>query len=136
MVLKEMSKSIERQIKEQASQEYMESSMAINIKTQSFPLYRFLPLPLKMLILRVANHVFGENSSCISLSNLGEISFPEDMCAYIKSIDFILTPRIQSPYNCGVVSCNGIMSISFSRSCSESELRNIFFDKLNKAIQF
>lgn len=102
------------------------AAMVMNTRAAGFPLYRAVPLSLKCMILRLAHRIFGERNSCISISNLGVISLPKDMDDFIESMDFMLTPRIQSSYNCGVVSYNGIISVSFSRICKEAELENVF----------
>lgn len=135
MVFEKITKSIGTQIAQQTTKDYMAAALSMNTKAQCFPLYRLMPLPFKLLILRVAHQLFGENNSCISLSNLGQILLPDNMCGFIEKIDFILTPRIQSPYNCGVVSFNGIMSINFSRICMEPELEQVFFKKLEQAME-
>lgn len=87
-------------------------------------------------ILHLSHQIFGEGNSCISISNLGVISLPEVMNKYIEGIDFILTPRIKSSYNCGIISFNGIISLSFSRFCIESELEKVFFRKLQQITGF
>lgn len=130
-----MVESIGAQITQQTAKGHMATALAINTKAQRFPLYRIMPLPLKLLILKVAHRLFGENNSCISLSNLGKILPPENMQEYIERMDFVLTPRIQSPYNCGVISFGETLSISFSRCCPKPELEEVFFKKLGKVIQ-
>ena len=126
---------IEKQLTPQISQNNMEAIMAGNTKAERFPLYRAIPLPLKWLLLRLAHKIFGEGNSCISLSNLGVVQLPKEMSEYIEGIDFMLTPRIKSPYNCGIVSFDGMMSISFSRTCIEPELEEVFIRRLKKATQ-
>lgn len=123
--------SIGNQLTEQATKEYMEAAMAMNTRAERFPLYRAVPLSLKCMILRLAHRTFGECNSCISISNLGIISLPETMEIFIESIDFMLTPRIRSPYNCGIVSYHGKISINFSRLCENPELEEVFFSKLD-----
>ena len=121
---------IDTQLQNQITQEYMAASMAANTKAASFPLLKNMPLPLKHLILRLGHLLFGENNSCISLSNLGVITLPEEIQPYVTAIDFTLTPRMKSPYNCGIVTYDGVMAICFSRLSEESEVDNIFFEKL------
>lgn len=127
--------SIGSQLALQNTKDYMAAAMAMNTRAERFPLYLVMPLPLKWLILRLTHQLFGENNSCISLSNIGVISLPEAMHDFIEGIDVMLTPRIRSPYNCGIVSFNGIMSISFSRICPEPELEKIFIEKLKQVIE-
>lgn len=127
--------SIGNQLTEQTTKEYMEAAMAMNTRAERFPLYRAVPLSLKCMILRLAHRTFGECNSCISISNLGIISLPETMEIFIESIDFMLTPRIRSPYNCGIVSYHGKISINFSRLCENPELEEVFFSKLESVCE-
>lgn len=60
---------------------------------------------------------------------------PEPMQKYIEQMQFFLTPRITSGYNCSVVSLNEKMYISFSRTCEKQVLEKLFFDKLEQKIQ-
>lgn len=130
-----LAESISDQLKKQVTSEHMAAEMATHTKGETFFLYRILPLPIKWLLLRAGHMIFGESNSCISISNLGVISLPMEMTDYVEGIDFILTPRIRSPYNCGVVSFNGKISVSFSRHCPEPELEDVFFAKLENLIR-
>lgn len=123
---------VETQLSEQITTEYMASAIAMTTRAAQFPLYRILPLPLKWMLLRLAHQFFGESNSCISISNLGIVVLPEHMQDFVDCIDFVLTPRIRSPYNCGIVTFDGKMSISFSRSSPNPELETIFFQKLEQ----
>lgn len=89
----------------------------------------------KEKILGLIHTHWGEKNSCISVSNLGMIMLPEPMQKYIEQMRFLLTPRISSGYNCSVVSLNGKMYISFSRTCEKQVLEQIFFDKLEQKVQ-
>ena len=123
------------ELREQNTAAYMSALMAGNKMAATFPLFRILPLPLKVWLLRIVHHICGEQSSCISLSNLGIVKLPEEMQEYVSGIDFLLTPRIKSPYNCGVVTYDGILSIHFTRSCLEPELEDVFFSKLEQILK-
>lgn len=123
------------QIQKQNRADYMASVMAGNKTAATFPLFRILPLPMKVFLLRIVYNLFGERTSCISLSNLGVITLPEEMQEHVAGIDFLLTPRIKSPYNCGVVTYDGILSIHFTRLCPEPELETVFFSMLEEFLK-
>lgn len=89
-----------------------------------------IPLGVKEVILRIGYHLCGEQNSCLTLSNLGEISFPSEIEPYIERAGFLLSPRRNAPYNCGVASCKGKLYINFSRRCEKAELEPIFFRRL------
>lgn len=126
--------SVSEQIQEQTAKEHLKGLITTNVRTQKLFVFRILPLPVKDAVLRVIYHFYGERNSCLSLSNLGEIICPEEISRYIQQIDFTLSPRRDSSYNCGVVSFNGILSIQFSRSCAASELEAIFFERLRQIV--
>lgn len=91
--------------------------MAGNRMAAEFPLFRILPLPLKVFLLHIVQSIYGERASCISLSNLGVVSLPKEMQEYVAGMDFLLMPRMKSPYNCGAVTNNNVLSIHFTRLC-------------------
>lgn len=132
---KDLLRMIESQMDTQKTRNYMQNAMAAHTKAEEFPLYRMAPLFLKWVVVRLIHQIMGEGNSCISLSNLGIVTMPEEMNQYIEGIDFILTPKIKSLYNCGVVSFNSKISISFSRSCVTSELEAIFFERLQRMVR-
>lgn len=134
ITFEELLDHIGKQLSEQITTDYIVSAIAMTARAAQFPLYRILPLPLKWLLLRLAHQFFGEGNSCISISNLGIVALPEYMRDFVNYMDFMLTPRIRSPYNCGIVTFDEKMSINFSRSSPSSELEIIFFQKLEQII--
>ncbi|MDD3339033.1 MAG: hypothetical protein PHS82_09290 [Lachnospiraceae bacterium] len=46
------------------------------------------------------------------------------------NFDFLLTPRSDAPYNCGIVSYENQLTINFTRKCEKKELEPIFFQCL------
>lgn len=121
---------IHAQLTEQFSKEFLAGMIATNVRLQEMPLVRCIPLGVKEVILRVGYHLCGEQNSCLTLSNLGEISFPSEIEPYIERAGFLLSPRRNAPYNCGVASCKGKLYINFSRRCEKAELEPIFFRRL------
>lgn len=122
------------QIQSQLEPERLASIMAYNVRTQNSWYFRMIPLRLKLLFMRVAYHYFGESNSSITLTNLGNVRFPEEMKPYIRDIEVTLTPRARSPYNCAVISCNGRLSVHISRFLESSQLEDIFRNKLKSLL--
>ena len=120
------------QLKEQFSEEHLAAMMTTNVKLQKIPFFQFIPLRIKNLLLRVGFHFCGERNSCLTLSNLGEITYPPEMKRCIQQIDFALTPRRNAPYNCGIVSCNGKLAINFSKKNSEGKVYEYFSQYLSE----
>lgn len=122
--------SIVVQLKEQLSKNHLATMISTNVTLQKLPLFRFLPLSVKIRLLRIGFHFCGERNSCLSLSNLGEITYPPELRKYVHHIDFSLTPRRNAPYNCGIASFNGKLAISFSKKSDEKGLEWYFFHRL------
>lgn len=122
--------SIVVQLKEQLSKNHLAAMISTNVTLQKLPLFCFLPLSVKTRLLRIGFHFCGERNSCLSLSNLGEITYPPELRKYVHHIDFSLTPRRNAPYNCGIASFNGKLAISFSKKSDEKGLEWYFFHRL------
>lgn len=112
----------------------MASIMAYNVKTQRSWYFQLVPLFIKCALMRLAYRYFGESNSSVTVTNLGNVKLPEEMQHYVKHIDVKLTPRVRSPYNCAVISYNGILSINVSRFPQKSELERVFFRNLDVII--
>ena len=132
--IEELIRVIERQIQIQSTPEYMAAVMATHTKADASPLMKIIPVFLKLFVLRIAQHLYGEPNSCISLSNLGQVLLSEEMVPYVESVEVFLTPRISSPYNCSVMSYGSRCSINFSRFCESAELELCFTRHLQKVL--
>lgn len=102
--------SCSKQLAEQNQANYMSAAASATMSAQNHFLYRTLPLSLKNWILKWVHCMIGEKTSCISLSNLGRIDLPEEMQKWVSGINIALTPRMASPYNCGVVTYRNQLS--------------------------
>ena len=131
----ELMAKFQREIKDQLAPDRLHSIVSYNVRTQANPLFRALPRFIKCTAMRVAYKYFGESNSSITLTNLGNIRFPDAMDSYIKGLDVVLTPRAGSPYNCGVLACKGNLGISISRFHEEPELESVFFAKLDEVLK-
>ena len=127
--------TVDTQLNSQNTATFMEKTIAGQVKTANFPVYKYLPLPIKMWVLRFVQEVCGENNSCISVSNLGTVSLPKAMEEQVERIVFTLSPRRKSSHNCSVVSYNEKLSVMFSKSCEGTELENIFSKNLKTIFQ-
>lgn len=115
----------------QVNRERLASIMAYNVKTQSSWYFRMIPMPIKSSIMRLAYRFFGESNSSVTLTNLGNVTLPDEMKKFVEHIDVTLTPRMRSPYNCAILSYEGQLSINISRFPKESELEEIFYKHLS-----
>lgn len=122
------------QLQQQVTPKALGAQIAANVRTQRMLLFRIIPLGLKLAAMRLAYRFFGECNSSITLTNLGPVAFSEELKPHIRGIDVLLTPRCQSPYNCAVISCGDITSISITRFGAQPELEQLFYEKLSSIL--
>ena len=130
--LNETAADIDSQMKEQLEKERLSAMMASNTVLKKNALLKRIPLKVKCFAVRTGFMLLGEKTSALTFSNLGRISFNESYADKIVRTDFILSPRLNSAYNCAVISCNDTVCINFSRTCSEPVLERIFFRRLKE----
>ncbi|MCI7812705.1 MAG: hypothetical protein MR543_03370 [Robinsoniella sp.] len=123
-------KKINERMSRELSREHLTGMISTNVKLQKMRLVRSIPLKVREALLRFCFRFFGERNSCLTLSNLGEVSFPDEIQRYMERVEVILSPRRNAPYNCGVVSYQGNLYINFSRKAGRKELEEIFFENL------
>ena len=124
--LEERLKNFHTQIRSQLDRNRLASIMAYNVRAQHSWFMRYLPRVLKYAALRIGNRFFGETTSSVTVTNLGNLRLPAEMQPYVEDIQVILTPRIRSPYGCAVISYNNKLAINISTFRNDSELDDIF----------
>lgn len=132
--LPELLRSFSRQLHAQTERKQLSSIMSYNVRTQRAWYFQIIPLAIKRVMMRLIYRFFGESNSSVTVTNLGNVHLPEEMTDYIHHMEVILTPRMRSPYNCAILSYNGMLSINISRFPQETELEELFFQKLQAAI--
>lgn len=121
----------QHQIDMQRSVEYMSAQIGNNVRLEQHPIVQRLPLPIKKLGLKAGLFLYGDRKYCLSISNLGPVQFPPEMSSYIRRIDFMLTPKVDTLYNCGAISFDGKLYFNITRKTNDVELADQFFDKLS-----
>jgi len=132
--LRELLHRFHVQMKEQLDPKRMASIMAYNVRGQASFLFRAVPRALKCAFMRTIYKYFGESNSSITLTNIGNVTLPDEMAPHIDGIQCVLTPRAGSPYNCAVIAANGNLTITLSRFPHSRELEEIFFKKLDEVL--
>ena len=87
---------------------------------------KVMPLFVKNFAMKLVYDAVGEKKSCLSISNLGAITLPEEMKEYVKRMDLVLGVQATNPNNCGVLSYGDILYINFIRNIKEPELESTF----------
>lgn len=110
--------------------EKMAARIAANVSPQQKKCIRLVPLFLKNIIMRGIYRRVGEKKGCINLSNLGAVSLPRVMQAYITRFEMMIGVQLSYPNNCSVASYGGTTCINFIRNIHETELERRFFTRL------
>ena len=105
----------------------MSAKIAANVGNEKIMAVRLMPLFIKNLVMKAVFLSVGERASCLSLSNLGNVTLPEEMASYVRRMDFILSGQSTRPHNCAVLSYGGTRYINFLRNIREADLEYHFF---------
>lgn len=133
--MSELFRSFDAQIRTQLQQETMRSVITNNAKMQSAWYFRVIPFAIKRRLVRLICHFFGERTSSITVTNLGNVVLPEEMRHFVTHMDVTLTPRMNSPYGCTVLSYGDTMTVNLSRFPQHSVLDEIFLRNLHTVLQ-
>ena len=110
----------------------MSTKIATNVNSERIWAVKILPLFIKNAVMKAVFHAVGERKSCLSLSNLGQVTLPEAMRPYVRRMDFILGVQSVAPHNCGVLSYGDTLYVNFIRNIREPELEAHFFRVLRE----
>lgn len=105
----------------------MSAKIAANVGSEKMLAVRLMPLFIKNLVLKAVFLAVGERTSCLSVSNLGNVKLPAEMLPYVRRMDFILSPQSSRPNNCGILSFGDTLYINLIRNIREPDLEYHFF---------
>lgn len=103
---------------------HMSTMIATNIKSEQLLAVRVVPLFMKNLVMKAIFDSVGERKSCLTMSNLGQVTVPDAMKQYISHFDMILGIQATAPYNCGIISYGGELRMNLIRNITEPLLEN------------
>ena len=116
---------------EGVKEDYLQGYVNFNVASQNNPLIRYLPLPIKMLGMRVALNMYDNNVSTTTISNLGIIKAPEDYKDRILRYEFSLGAKKTELSNLAIATFNGTTVMTFSRVIDSALVEKYFFRHLS-----
>lgn len=128
--LKEICASVSKQLKDGTDVDLLRMKFSGTVNAEKKISMRIAPLFLKNLVLNTYYTLFGEQLMTSTISNIGFISFPEEISDLVERFDFVLGAPKQNPMNCAVLSYNDTISISFTSVISENSIINGFVSLL------
>ncbi len=115
-----------------ATKKNMAKMMETNVADERSLVLRVVPLFIKNIVMKMVFNSVGEKKSCLSFSNLGNVSLPEELERHVERIDFILGPQANAPYNCSIYTYGGVLNVTLSRDIKEALLENYFYRELRE----
>ena len=128
--LDEIVKSVQAQMNFELTDKRMRMRIAKNVHSEEIFILKIMPLFLKNIAMKAVFNAIGERASCLTMSNLGVVTVPDEMAEQVERMDFILGVQAVAPNNCGVISYGGKLYINFIRDTKEPELEHEFFTLL------
>ena len=126
----EICKAVHHQMGAELTANRMRARITTNVNDEKSLIVKIMPLFIKNIVMKGVFNAVGERKSCLTLSNLGVVTLPEELAKRIERFDFTLNVPATTPNNCGVISFGGKMYISFVRNIRESELELRFHEVL------
>lgn len=126
----EICNTIHHMMNLQTTKKEMATRITANVKSERSPILKVMPLFIKNFAMKAVFNAVGEKKSCLTLSNIGKITLPSELSPYVLDMDFIIGRQANLPHACAVLSYNGKLKISITRSVKESELELEFFKVL------
>jgi hypothetical protein len=112
---------------------FLSQQISRNVKGEMNLAARLLPVPLKDLILPIIYQNIGQSTYSTVLSNLGNVTLPQEIANHVENIIFTPNPPSGNiSIKLGVAGYKDRISITFGRITHSSELEREFFRKLRK----
>lgn len=116
----------------EATKKLLNVKLTTNVQSEQNIFVRLMPLFMKNLMLKCIYSQVGDALSSSTLSNLGVASLPEEMARFVHRMDVIIGPLHRNRVSAAMLSYNGKIRISFTRTIAESVLEREFFTSLVK----
>lgn len=113
-------------VQNKATIEYLTQEISQNVRAQSSPLLRPVPYVLKRVFL-LNTYRKNQNSFTTFLSNIGEVLAPPEVKKHINHAEFTLGETPYNPFGVGIVSVNGLLTITFNDCRDDMEKQRFFF---------
>ena len=126
----ELCEIVHHQMKLQITDKQMAGMIATNVNSERSLILRATPLFLKNIVMKLIFNAVGEKKSCFSFSNLGLVSLPKALSAYVERLDFVLGVQASAPYNTSLITYNGKMNLNVIRNIHEPVLERALYEVL------
>ena len=126
----EICQTVNHQIAIELTPKRMSAKFTPNVRSEQSFILKIMPLFIKNLAMKLVFYLFGENKSCICMSNLGRVELPDELMRHIERGDFILGKQAAAAHGCGIICVGDTVYINFSRTIKEPRLERAFYEAL------
>ncbi|NLA92127.1 MAG: hypothetical protein GX842_01635, partial [Spirochaetales bacterium] len=83
------------------------------------PFIRYAPNVLKKPFMKLLSDFYGDKIYSMTLSNIGNITFPEKLKGRVERLDFFLSPNKKNKVSAAAIGVNGYISLNFTSFLTE-----------------
>ncbi|UWG98793.1 hypothetical protein LPY66_08400 [Dehalobacter sp. DCM] len=120
---------IKNQFSSELDRERLQKNLNLNVSLGKSTATKCCPLIIKWALIRLG-HIIGSGIMTSTMSNLGNVVLPSSMNGLLENFEMNFDVADQYTHNLGIISCNGITTIGFTRCVYETELEKTFFSYL------
>lgn len=117
----------------ETTRQHLRAKFSANVHAASNVFVRFVPLFVKVMILRAVYRATGDVQTSSTISNLGVVELPPEMERYVDRLDFQLGPLYTNKVMCASLTYKGKLYINFTRKLREADVERGFFTRLVEA---
>lgn len=118
------------QLRDMNNEKQLSAMVTSNLKLETNPFMRALPLRIKDLGIGIAFEITGEKTSSAVLSNIGVIKIPKEMEKFVEDYLVMSGPGKRNGTRCGAGSFNNRLALTFSNIYDNVEIERMFFSRL------
>ena len=104
---------------------------ASNIKLESTPIMRIIPLVIKDLVIGISYALTAECTTTALFSNVGKVDLPEDMLPFVESAILMPTAGLLNGGRMAATSVKNTFSVAVANCYEDTDFERVFFTKLN-----
>jgi hypothetical protein len=100
----EIIRAVHHQFGLELTEKQLRTRITKNVSTELNPILKAFPLFIKNPVMWTIYRVVGERASSLTISNLGNVTLPDEMKPYVTGVDFVLGIQSILPYSSAAVS--------------------------------
>ncbi|MDD3995243.1 MAG: alcohol acetyltransferase [Bacilli bacterium] len=128
--LEEIIIQVKNQMGMMITEKKLNAKLTGNVKIENNKLIGIIPAFIKKYILSIGEKMMGDRYCSSNLSNLGNISLPNEMVPYLLDMNVMVGRSKGKPNSAACIGYNNNLYISFSRKIKEPITEKLFFTKL------